>query len=148
MNNIRVVMVEGDVSDAVVQAVISRMTGERATGAAAAVVTETAARLLPGPEGTPPAKRRGKGKLKHPMGGHGAPPAEGSRAEDLAAAASLRGRILELLKKRAMTSKEVIDATGATAGTVYQQLSMLRKDRKVETREDPEQGRNKNYLAE
>ena len=63
--------------------------------------------------GSTPAKRRGEGKLKHPM--DGAPPAEGSRAEDLAAAATLRDLILELLKKRGMTSKEVIDATGATA---------------------------------
>jgi predicted Rossmann fold nucleotide-binding protein DprA/Smf involved in DNA uptake len=106
---------------------------ERAeTRPVAAAVVEQAPRLAP------VERHKGPGKLKH------APPAP--RHEALQAAEGLRGEIVELLKKRRMTSKEIIDATRKTAGVVYTQLSRMRQEGTVATQEDESDGRRKNFL--
>jgi hypothetical protein len=152
-----VVFAEMEGSDDMIRSVLSQMAervGARAEAPAGpieargllggATVSESLA-LLPGPAGVPPAKRRGKGKLKH------APPpkaeASGMRFEQIRAAEELRGEIAVLLKKRPLTSREIIDATRREAGQIYAALSMLRKEGVVRTVEDESDGQRKNYLA-
>jgi hypothetical protein len=143
-----VVIVEGEVSDEMVRAVTSLMTGRAAAAPVAAVaaapVTE-APRLLP----AAPARRAGAGKLKHTP-----PKAEGEGGE--AGVESLaNGRdpgqrlaVLGMLRRRPMTSGELLKAFPTVRPShMYYLLSAMRKEGTIRVSEDQADGQRKNYLA-
>jgi hypothetical protein len=73
-----------------------------------------------------------------------AAPAGPARPAELGGLAS---EIRAVLAKRPMTSGDVIKALPQrTSGVVYQELSIMRQRRVIETREDPADGFKKNFL--
>jgi hypothetical protein len=65
-----------------------------------------------------------------------------------AGSATVAEQVLTALRKRPMTSGELIEQIKSHPSAVYGALKNLRTDKKVETREDPTDAQRKNYLVE
>jgi len=61
-------------------------------------------------------------------------------------AGTREAEILALLKKRPMTSYDIVQATKATNAAIYTVLSVMRKKGLIETREDPATGEKVNAV--
>jgi hypothetical protein len=109
---------------------------------AAPMVRRNCVPLLP-----EPAKRRAKASLPNGRGSEKAPKTDGRRKEPEDAALPA-ATVEAVLRKRAMTSAEVIRAIpGAKAANVYYRLAQMRAAGAVETRYDEADGEKKNFLV-
>lgn len=76
-------------------------------------------------------------------------PKKRGQADDPKPAGMRKTEILQLLRKTAMTSGEVIkklEPGGASAQSIYQTLSEMRNEDQIDTRIDPLDGQKKNFI--
>ena len=143
MSNVRVIFAEMDGTDEMVRSVISEFAERMRRVPEVMAITPAAVRevkALPSP-------RRGGARGGVRKVAAAAPAAPAAAAFVPATNDGLGDRLLAALRKRPMTSGELIkELKTAKPQDIYYRLSMMRKSGVIETREDPSDFGKKNYV--